>query len=527
MESAPPENATFGLDQVWAQTLARVLSRNVLGSWSGQVMSIATRTATSAAWQLAAAVGVRSLGLIGTLVVTRFVAPAEFGEVMLASACVIFGIRMVSMGHSAYVIAYRTSPADSFQALLLQVLMVTLSLSLVVVFREPLALALGGPGMSRYVPGLAVAALLAQIPAVPAATLNRDLRFDVSATAAILGEAAYAGTAIALAPVLGPGAIVSGSVARSALTAALVVTRSDAHLWWAPQWPKWSAFKRQLAFTIPLTGTALAETVSSYGDNMLVARLYGPAVMGHYNLSFNVASTPSEYVGQNAADVLLPSFSAMGDADGRRRAFLRALSVLPLLVFPVVFGIAATAPTMVATLLDPRWAPTAPMIAILSGIGMARTIGAVAIPYLLSSRRSSTVLVLGALRATALVALILTLGRLGPLWVCAAATMAALATHAGGLVAVSRMEKIGLVAMLGCFAPALVASLVMVAAVLATRSACSTMLFTPWMALVAEICLGALVYGVAARLLAPRQIDDVVGIVRMIVARARPAFRAS
>ena len=83
--------------------------------------------------------------------------------------------------------------------------------------------------MAAYVPGLALAGFVAQISAVPAATLARDLRFDVPSVARIVGEKAlYTATAVALAPVLGPGAIVAGNFARSSITTALVMFRSDA-----------------------------------------------------------------------------------------------------------------------------------------------------------------------------------------------------------------------------------------------------------------------------------------------------------
>ena len=395
-------------------------------------MSISARTATGAAWQLGAGVGVRVLGVVGTLILTRYLVPQAYGEVMLASACVIMAMRTVAVGSQTYVIACRTSPQDTFQALLLQSALATLGVLLLIALREPLAGVLGSPGMAPHLPGLALAALIAQLAAVPTAVLARDLRFEVPAVARVAGEAAYTGVAVALAPLLGASAIVAGNLARSALGAALVVFRSDATLWWAPGWPDWSAIRRQFSFGLPLTFSGVAESVSSYGDNLLVARFYGPAVMGSYNLAFNVATTPTSYIAEQAGDVMLPGLAALVDPHRRRQAFLRALAVLPLLIFPLAFGLAVTAPTIVATLLDPRWASVAPMITILSGIAAARTIGTATFPYLLANRRSRTVLALALVRAVALVVLILTLGRLGPMWVCAAATLAAVLAHFAG-----------------------------------------------------------------------------------------------
>ena len=160
------------------------------------------------------------------------------------------------------------------------------------------------------------------------------------------------------------------------------------------------------------------------------------------------------------------------------------------------------------------------MITILSGIAVARTIGTVTFPYLLSNGRSSTLLTLAVLRAVALVALILTLGRLGPLWACAAATLAAVTAHLASIVAVSRSERIGVGSLLGALTPALLASTLMVLAVVGTRSVLREG-STSWVQLGAEIGVGAITYLVAARMLAPRQVDDVAGIIRAVVARER------
>ena len=298
--------------------------------------------------------------------------------------------------------------------------------------------------------------------------------------------------------------------------------RSDATLWWAPGWPDWPAIRRQFSFGLPLTFSGVAESVSSYGDNLLVARFYGPAVMGSYNLAFNVATTPTSYIAEQAGDVMLPGLAALVDPHRRRQAFLRALAVLPLLIFPLAFGLAVTAPTIVATLLDPRWASVAPMITILSGIAAARTIGTATFPYLLANRRSRTVLALALVRAVTLVVVILTLGRLGPMWVCAAATLAAILAHFAGLVAVARCEGIALTSLLRLIAPALLATMVMVLGVLAVRSALRAGSPPSWVALAAEVGVGGLCYVIAARVVAPKPMADVAGILQGLLARSRP-----
>ena len=65
------------------------------------------------------------------------------------------------------------------------------------------------------------------------------------------------------------------------------------------------------------------------------------------------------------------------------------------------------------------------MITILSGIAIARTLTSVSGPYLMAGGQSRVIFMLGWLRAGSLIVLLLTLGRLGPLWACAASSLAA------------------------------------------------------------------------------------------------------
>src|SRR6202035_2399049 len=53
------------------------------------LVSIERRAARGGAWDMAAGVGTRVVGLVGTLVLTRFIAPADYGEVSAAAVCVL------------------------------------------------------------------------------------------------------------------------------------------------------------------------------------------------------------------------------------------------------------------------------------------------------------------------------------------------------------------------------------------------------------------------------------------------------
>lgn len=475
--------------------------------------SLANRTATGVVWQFTSGVVVRVIGFVSTLLLTRFLAPAEYGEVLVAAAVVITAVRFTTLGLSQYIIVHHSPAQEVFQAMVAQLSLSATALVLVTAMREPLAQALNTPGMARYVPPLALATFVTQSVQIPAATLVRSLCFRVPATARALGELTYATVSVGLAPSLGATAVVAGNLARGFVAAALIVWRVPLSSWWSPRLPNRSGLKGFLSFGLPLTGASIAETVSSFGDNLLVARFHGPAPMALYNLSYNVATTPTAYIADQAADVLLPGLSALKDPDRRRLAFLRALGLVFLMVAPLIFGLAAVSPTMVAALLDSRWSASGPIISVLSVVGAGYMLSSVTTPYLLSHRRAKTQLILAWMRAISLVILMTSVGRLGVMWAAASASAAVALSSLAVLVAVSRGERIPLAAMARQAGPALGATVVMVTGVLAMRSAGSLFGLSAGFGLVLEIVAGTLCYTGAAVVLGRDQVRDLAGIV--------------
>jgi len=107
-----------------------------------------------------------------------------------------------------------------------------------------------------------------------------------------------------------------------------------------------------LRFGLPMSIGVGAGFASRRVDNAIVSSLFGPDVVGAYNLAYNVADAPAVQVGEQIGDVLLPSFSAMSPEE-RRAALVRSTALLTLVTFPLSVGLGAVAPSLVRTLLRP------------------------------------------------------------------------------------------------------------------------------------------------------------------------------
>jgi L-aspartate-alpha-decarboxylase len=166
--------------------------------------------------------------------------------------------------------------------------------------------------------------------------VNNGARF---VTYAIRGEEGSGVISVNGAAALGLGAlaIVLGNLVRSSIRLAIFSASVSWREWLQPCRYSLQQTRELFAFGIPMALGALCEFASRRWDNLLVSRFFGPGVTGMYNLAYNLADVPAIQVGEQIGDVLLPSFARL-EPKRRPAAFLRSLSLLALVVFPLAIG---------------------------------------------------------------------------------------------------------------------------------------------------------------------------------------------
>jgi PST family polysaccharide transporter len=255
------------------------------------------------------------------------------------------------------------------------------------------------------------------------------------------------------------------------------------------------------AYGIPLSLGALAAFASRRWDNLLIARFFGAAPTGLYNLAYNLADVPAIQVGEQIGDVLFPSFARL-DPERRKAALLRSMTLLALVVFPLAVGLGAVADTLVRVLFDERWEAVGPMLTLLSALSITRPIGWTIASYLQAQRLTKTVMALEGLKALAVVVLIATIGRTSVLWTCAAVGIAFAIHTLASLWAVARVDRIPVTRSLRGLAGPLVACGPMVGAVLLVRWLFRDSEASALVAFLSETAAGAVAYLAAVMLVA-------------------------
>ena len=369
-------------------------------------------------------------------------------------------------------------------------------------------------------PGLVLSALLNRVTFMAERPAVRDMRFRTVGISRTLGESSYSLVSVLAAwQGFGGMAVVYGSLARSGVRLVILLATTDWREWARPVRLRLATLRTLASYGTVVAVEGAAAFAARRWDNLLVSRLYGPDVAGHYILAYNLADLPAIQIGEQISDVLLASYAHVAP-EKRPAAVLRAATFMTLVMTPLSIGLGAVAPT-IARLFSTKWVQIGPMLMVLAAVLVVRPIGGVFSAYLQVRRGPRPSMTGEVIAGALLLTLIFTVGRLGPLWICG---MVGLAFTVRALVYmwfVQRADGLRMTTCLGRILPILTASVPLGVAVWGARRALTPLGLPPVVHLGLEIVAGAVGYGFGLLLLARPAALDFLRVVTDTVRRRR------
>ena len=482
--------------------------------------SVARRAVRGIAWTVPTSLGTRVVGLVGTLVLARYLAPSDYGEVSAAMIVTTTASSVTTFGVGIYLVTNRdVTREDAFHATCWFLAVGVAALGVAWALSGVLGAWFSAPNLRHFVPLLLLSALLDRIEYVPERMAVRKLRFGWVSFGRALGELAYTGVSLGLAAAgSGAMAIAWGNVVRSAVRFGLIAPTVGWRQWLEPHRLRLAALGRIIGYGMNVSATSVATFAMRRWDNLLVSRYFGPAAMGAYNYAYNLADTPAVAVGEQMTDVITASFPHL-ETEKRAVALVQACTMISVIMFPLAFGLGAVSHTVVQTFFDRRWADVGTMLMLLSVLSATRPMAHVLTGYFYASQRPSVVLWLEWLSLGAIVVAIPTVGRIGTSWTCTAVGTVFVLRTLGALWIAQRLDGIRMSWLLQPLLGPLAACLAMVVAILAVRPELRAL--SPGIRLVVEIALGGAVYLAGAWLLFRSISRELVFLVRSALSRTR------
>ena len=109
--------------------------------------------------------------------------------------------------------------------------------------------------------------------------------------------------------------------------------------------------------------SGLIDTIYTNIYTPIISKLYNSAMVGYYNRGNQFPQVIVNSMAQTMQAVMLPAFSkTQTDLETARKMLRRAIKLSSFVMFPMMFGIMATAAPIVRVLLGEEWMPAVPLL---------------------------------------------------------------------------------------------------------------------------------------------------------------------
>ncbi len=478
---------------------------------------IRDRAVVGVFWAAAQKWLVRVSSLLAFVLLGRLLSPQEFGVVALAMAVVsVLGV-VSDAGFTPWLIQRRelsataTSTAFWISTALGTVLAVGLAALAV-----PVADAFDSPELRLILPVLAVTLVVMGLSGVPAALLQREMRFKDLAVRQVLATVVSIVVAVALAFAgAGVWALVAQTLVRVGVACVVLWVTSD----FRPRFVLDRGDAREMVgYGTKSLGVTLGTAARQSGEPFLVGAVLGTVSLGYWTVAGRLASTVVDLCSAAMSSVAGPVFSELQDQPARlARTYGRMMSVGGLVLVPVMTAMSLASADVVPLLFGEQWRVSATVASVLAATWLFMGLVNLQRGLLIGTGRAGRELTLTTVALVGQLGLVVALGTWGLTAVAAGLSVWGALVLVGRSVVIGRDLGIGPGAYSQLLALFLASGLAAGAVLLVVVPAGLT-----GAARVAVVALlGGAVFAAAAWLLARPTVRDLVGSVRGALARRR------
>ena len=469
------------------------------------------RAARGFLWALLAAGAGRVLSVAALAVVARILAPEEYGLFAFALVYITYLNTLGDFGVGTALVYWKERVGDAAQITFLVNLATGITWCVLTLVLAPVvADFFGSPSGTPVLRALAAIFIIRSLGNTHDALCRKELRFRARLVPELGLAATKAGITVTLAVAgVGVWSLVWGQLAGEAVWTTA--------LWravpWRPQvrWPL-EIFRPMLRYSREIVAVNVVAAVVHHADLVVVGRMLGVEALGFYQLAYKIPEIAVILVLWQVNTVLFPAFSKVEDPSRLASAYVETIRYVALLALPAAAGLFMLAEPILLNVFGEQWGPSVPILRSLAVYVAFRALGSPAGDFMKAVGRPGILAALGVVRGLVLVPALVFAAGLGAAAV--GATMAGVAALAlpAELLIVRALTGGRLRDALAAMQDGLVATAVLVTFLVAWThlipdSGGLTLL-------VGGVVLGAAIYLVAVRMVAPAAVQRALASLR-------------
>ena len=364
-------------------------------------------------WSAAQKWMVRASTLLAFILLGRLLSPQEFGVVALAMTIITMLGVVSDAGFTPWIIQRRRldRTATSTAFWISTGLGVALAAGLALL-SVPVADALESTELRRVLPALASTLVVMGLSSVPAALLQREMRFKELAIRQVVATVASVVVAVALA-LAGAGvwALVAQTLVRTVVAAVVLWSTSDFRPGFV--WSRADA-REMTGYGTRSLGVTLGTAARTQGEPFLIGVVLGTVALGYWAVAGRLVAVVSDLFSSAIGSVSGPVFAELQDQPERlTRTFGRVMSASGFVLVPVMTAMAMVSMDVVPFVFGRQWQLSAAVASILAGGTLFVGLASMQRGVLLGTGRAGLELVVTTGSVVGQFALVLGLGRFG------------------------------------------------------------------------------------------------------------------
>ena len=350
--------------------------------------------------------------LVGALLARTVFGPSAWGLYAVSQIVLLVLLSANELGLSAAIIRW-DGDVRSFARTVFTLSVVSSTLIYVVLYVTAPAIArlLGSPDATSMLRLLCVCVIIDGLAVVPLALITREFAQGRRMLADLTNFVVSTSITLWLA-FSGHGVISFAWGSLVGNTVSFIILFVAAPYVVLPGWNTRDA-RQLLQFGLPLAGASLLTLGVVNVDSAIVGATLGPAMLGLYQLAFNMSSWPVSSISQAAERISFAGFSRVANSvKALRHAFTRSIGLLMAITVPACVLLASLAGPLIHAIYGERWMPAAHALSLLAILGLMRVAYVLMNDCLAATPRRSTLMGVQALWLVALVPVLLIGARL-------------------------------------------------------------------------------------------------------------------
>lgn len=352
-------------------------------------MSLRLSALSGAKWTSGSTAIVSVLQLIQLAVLARVLEPREFGLVAMIMVVVGFAQAFADMGISNAIIHRQERRPRALSTLFWMNIATGAALTMILLASSPLIVSFYGESqLHQLLPLASLAFLITPVGQQFQILLQQELQFKRLAAVDVVAVAAGLMIAIMTA--------VADQGAASIIWGQLTLATTKAAMLAAMGWRRWTPLflfdpnvvREYASFGAYQLGDRTLNYFAANVDYILIGRFLGPTTLGIYTIAYQLAMLVVQKINPVVMRVAFPILARLQSNQRQFEAgYLESSKLVAYAVFPLIIGLAATAPIAVPLALGAEWEVAVPLLQVLALVAVFRAVGNVAgLTYLARGR---------------------------------------------------------------------------------------------------------------------------------------------